>query len=138
MILRKQGKFADAIAKFRRAIELDLKLAMAIVGRAIMPADPLSSGSNRLKGGCGQDWPPHNGHKIRFKILDAVHYGVFFAGDAACFGFVVGFGFVVAGFGFAAGAGLGYRSIETLFITTGVTGLSFAPVGTPAIFATSS
>jgi hypothetical protein len=30
------------------------------VERAILPADPLSSGSGRLKGGYGQDWPPHN------------------------------------------------------------------------------
>ena len=29
------------------------------VGRAILPADPLSSGSSRLEGGCGDDSPPH-------------------------------------------------------------------------------
>ena len=29
------------------------------VGQAILPVDPLSSGSSRLIGGCGQDWPPH-------------------------------------------------------------------------------
>ena len=29
------------------------------VGQPILAADPLSSGSSRLKGGCGQDWPPH-------------------------------------------------------------------------------
>jgi len=32
---------------------------MIFVGQAILPAEPLSSGSCRLKGGCGQDWPPH-------------------------------------------------------------------------------
>jgi hypothetical protein len=29
------------------------------VGQPIQAADPLSSGSNRLKGGCRQDCPPH-------------------------------------------------------------------------------
>ena len=28
------------------------------VGQAMLPADRLSSRSSRLKGGCGQDWPP--------------------------------------------------------------------------------
>jgi len=30
-----------------------------LVGRAILPAAGFSAGSSRLKGGCGQDWPPH-------------------------------------------------------------------------------
>jgi len=30
------------------------------VGQPIQAADPLSSGSSRLKAGCGQDCPPHN------------------------------------------------------------------------------
>jgi hypothetical protein len=37
-------------------------------GQAILPADPLSSGSCRLKGGCSQDWLPHKAaepHKNR-------------------------------------------------------------------------
>jgi len=29
------------------------------VGQPIQAADPLSSGSSRLKAGCGQDCPPH-------------------------------------------------------------------------------
>jgi hypothetical protein len=29
------------------------------VGRPIQAADPLSSGSSRLKAGCGQDCPPY-------------------------------------------------------------------------------
>jgi hypothetical protein len=30
------------------------------VGQPIQAADPLSSGSGRLKAGCGQNCPPHN------------------------------------------------------------------------------
>jgi hypothetical protein len=30
------------------------------VGRPILAADPLSSGSSRLKAGCGQNCPPYN------------------------------------------------------------------------------
>jgi len=30
-----------------------------LVGRAILPADPVSAGLAAWKGGCGQDWPPH-------------------------------------------------------------------------------
>jgi hypothetical protein len=33
--------------------------ALVNVGQAILPADELSSASKPLKGGCGQDWPPH-------------------------------------------------------------------------------
>jgi hypothetical protein len=33
------------------------------VGQPIQAADPLSSGSSRLKAGCGQDCPAHNGCK---------------------------------------------------------------------------
>jgi hypothetical protein len=29
------------------------------VGKAILPADKLSSLAGRLKGGCSQDWLPH-------------------------------------------------------------------------------
>src|SRR6266436_308340 len=32
-------------------------------GAAYQAADPLSSGSCRLKAGCGQDWPPHKGFR---------------------------------------------------------------------------
>jgi len=34
-------------------------LAQLVVGQPIVAADPLSSGSSRLKAGCGQDCPPH-------------------------------------------------------------------------------
>ena len=34
-------------------------MMVANVGQAIQPADLLSSGSSRLKAGCGQDCPPH-------------------------------------------------------------------------------
>jgi hypothetical protein len=36
------------------------RASLAAVGRPILAADPLSSGSGRLKAGCGQDCPPHN------------------------------------------------------------------------------
>jgi hypothetical protein len=32
---------------------------LGFVGQPILAADPLSSGSSRLKAGCGQDCPPH-------------------------------------------------------------------------------
>jgi hypothetical protein len=38
------------------------------VGRAILPADPLSSGSSRLKGGCRQDWRPHTGYSSECQV----------------------------------------------------------------------
>jgi hypothetical protein len=34
------------------------------VGQPILAADPLSSGSSRLKAGCGQDCPPHRCRQI--------------------------------------------------------------------------
>ena len=33
---------------------------VSIVGQPIEAADPLSSGSSRLKSGCEQDCPPYN------------------------------------------------------------------------------
>jgi purine-binding chemotaxis protein CheW len=39
---------------------IDILPPMRDVGRAILPAAGFSAGSGRLKGGCGQDWPPYN------------------------------------------------------------------------------
>ncbi len=47
------------------------------MGQAILPADRLSRRSCRLKGGCGQDWPPHkNGQFISRQLLSASTKGL--------------------------------------------------------------
>jgi len=35
-----------------------------VVGRPILAAAGFSAGSGRLKGGCGQDCPPHKGDNV--------------------------------------------------------------------------
>src|SRR5580658_8688192 len=46
--------------------------ASAPVGRPIVAADPLSSGSSRLKADCGQDCPPHVLNTSAFRIAATI------------------------------------------------------------------
>ena len=56
------------------------------VGQPIQAADPLSSGSSRLKAGCGHDCPPHNG---KLRMLRLVAFTLFAALSAPAATFYV-------------------------------------------------
>jgi hypothetical protein len=43
-------------------------------GQPIQAADPLSSGSSRLKAGCGQDCPPHSGRAAMGNVKRSVRF----------------------------------------------------------------
>jgi STE24 endopeptidase len=56
-----------------------LEIGQPRSGAAFQAADPLSSGSSRLKAGCGQDWSPHKLFRLLLMLITA---GVLFAQPA--------------------------------------------------------